>query len=201
MLRWSAGLFAVVQSGPLFHARKGAMTWVSPILYALVPTADPESFRTMPKMTTGLPLPPHPGAFGVQRKHHVHEGVDLYMPIASPVLAVEAGEVIAIRPFTGPALGHDWWLPTHGVWVSGASGVVLYGEIAPHVRLGQKLSAGELVGVVSRVLKKDKGRPTSMLHLELREPGNTDDIEWLDASRQPVTLRDPTPFLLECCSR
>ena len=174
------------------------MTWVSPVRYKLVPTADAESFRTMPKETTGLPLPPHPGAFGVQRKNHVHEGVDLYMPQDSAVLAVEAGEVLAVRFFTGPALGHHWWLPTYGVWVAGASGVVVYGEIEPHVKVGQRVNAGQVIGAVTRVLKKDKGRPTSMLHLELRASGDTTDIEWPDFCNRPPALRDPTPRLLEC---
>lgn len=174
------------------------MTWVSPVRYTLVTTADSESFRTMPEGTTGLPLPPHPGAFGVQRKKHVHEGVDLYMPQAAPVFAVEAGEVLAVRPFTGPALGHDWWLHTDGVWVAGASGVVVYGEIESQVTVGQRVNAGERIGAVTRVLKKDKGRPTSMLHLELRAHGDTTDIEWPDFANRPPTLRDPTPMLLEC---
>ena len=174
------------------------MKWVAPLPYKLVPTAEPDSFKTLPKGATGLPLPPHPGAFGVRRRYHTHEGVDLYMPLAAPVFAVERGEVIAVQPFTGPALGHDWWLPTQGVWVAGDSGVVVYGEIAPHVRVGQHLSAGELVGVISRVLKKDKGRPTSMLHLELRLPGHLESIEWRDHGNKPDALLDPTPFLLEC---
>lgn len=172
------------------------MSWVCPVPYALLPTADSESYKSMPAWTTGLPLAPHPGAFGVQRKHHVHEGVDLYMPIGAPVLSVEAGEVVAVRAFTGPELGHDWWLPTCAVWVSGPSGVVVYGEIAPHVKAGQAVVAGQVLGVVMRVLPTDKGRPTSMLHLELRVPGNTDDIEWLEMANRPEALLDPTPFLL-----
>ena len=176
------------------------MLWQNPLPYALIPTTDPLSFQRMPRMATGLPLGAHPGAFGVQRKHHTHEGVDLYAPQGTPVSTVEPGEVVAVRLFTGPALGHEWWLPTYGVWVAGPSGVVLYGEVAPHVKPGQKVAAGEILGVVTRVLKKDKGRPMSMLHLELRVPGNTDDIEWLDHANRPAALLDPTPFLLECVS-
>ena len=66
--------------------------------------------------------------------------------------------------------------------------------------VGQKVVAGEILGVVIRVLKKDKGRPMSMLHMELRVPGNTDDIEWVDYANRPAALLDPTPFLLECVS-
>ncbi|GBG14482.1 peptidase M23 [Novimethylophilus kurashikiensis] len=171
--------------------------WESPLKLQLVPTVDSLSFLTMPQGTTGLPLSPHPGAFGVRRRFHTHEGVDLYAPEGTEVFAVEAGEVIAVRQFTGPELGHDWWLPTYGVWIEGASGVVLYGEIEPHLAVGQQVMAGERVGTVLRVLKEDKGRPTSMLHLELRDSGNTADIEWLDNENRPAGLLDPTPYLLD----
>lgn len=175
------------------------MTWQSPVKYTLVQTADSLSFRHMPEGATGLPVAPHPGAFGVQRKNHVHEGVDIYVPEGTPVFAVEPGRVVAVRPFTGPVLGHHWWLPTQAVWVEGPSGVVVYGEIAPSVSDGQLVEAGALLGHVARVLKTDKGRPTSMLHLELRTPGNTDDIEWLDYEKRPPALLDPTPLLLTTC--
>lgn len=175
------------------------MAWFNPLDLRLIPTQDSESFRDMPPGATGLPLAPHPGAFAVRRRHHVHEGVDLYAPADTPVRAVEAGEVLAVRLFTGPALGHAWWLPTHAVWVSGASGVVVYGEISPQVTVGQRLAAGDLVGAVVPVLTRDKGRPMSMLHLELRAPGSVEDIEWLDFDTQPAALRDPTPWLLELC--
>lgn len=174
------------------------MRWHNPLPYQLLPTDDSMSFLTMPAQTTGLPLAPHPGAFGVRRRFHRHEGVDLYAPQGMPVYAVEPGRVIDVRLFTGPALGHDWWLPTYGVWVDGPSGTVLYGEVAPHVKVGQEVVAGDILGVVTRVLKVDKGRPMSMLHLELRTSGTTADIEWLDPDVQPEGLLDPTPLLLTC---
>lgn len=178
------------------------MTWINPIPYELHPTADPESFRTMPAMATGLPLPPHPGAFGVKRRFHTHEGTDLYCPQGTPVRAVEAGTIVAIKPFTGPHAGASvsHWRDTWAIFVSGASGIVVYGEVAAHTKVGQKVVSGELLGVVIRVLRHDKGRPMSMLHLELRVPGNTDDIEWLDHANRPAALLDPTPFLLESVS-
>lgn len=175
------------------------MAWHNPLPLRLIPTGDAESFRDMPPGATGLPLAQHPGAFAVQRRHHVHEGVDLYAPAGTPVFAVEAGEVLAVRWFTGPALGHSWWLPTHAVWVAGASGVVVYGEIAPQVMVGQRLQAGDRVGTVVPVLIQDKGRPMSMLHLELRAPGSVEDLEWFVAHARPQGLRDPTPSLLEAC--
>lgn len=177
------------------------MAWLNPVPYRLIPTDDGESFRTMPKWHTGLPLGQHPGAFGVQRKHHTHEGVDIYVPISTPVKTVEAGTVVAVVPFTGPRAGLPWWLDTWAVFVEGASGVVVYGEIASHVSLGQQLGSGELVGVVMPVLRHDKGRPRSMLHLELHAHGSRSAPQWLDHTVRPEVLRDPTPFLLACSLR
>lgn len=179
------------------------MPWCSPVPLTLIPTTDSESFAAMKEGETGLPLAPHPGAFAVRRKHHTHEGVDLYAPHGTPVSAVEAGVVLAVKPFTGPhagpGLGH--WLDTWAVFVEGATGVVVYGEVTAAVNVGERVTAGQLVGTVTTVLAKDKGRPRAMLHIELRERGNTADIEWLDASQHPSGLLDPTPFLMTCASK
>lgn len=171
------------------------MKWWKPVPHRLIPTSDPESFRNFGAFETGLPLPPHPGAFGVQRKYHTHEGVDLYVPQATPVMAVEDGIVAQVDVFTGPTLGQPWWNTTRAVWVDGASGTVVYGEIAPHVKPGQEIRRGEIVGVVARVLIKDKGRPMSMLHLELHELGSRQAPEW--TVDRPAVLQDPTNYLLE----
>ena len=172
------------------------MNWHPPISLALVPSDDSLSFKAMKPGETALPLPPHPGAFGVARAYHVHEGVDLYCAAGTPVQAVEAGTVVAIIPFTGPKAKSDWWHDTDAVLVEGASGVVLYGEIAPAgVKVGDNVERGALLGHVVQVLKVDKGRPMSMLHLEFHAAGTRDAYEWKEANGKPPTLRDPTPFL------
>lgn len=171
------------------------MTWISPIPFALQPTTDSDSFSGMPRGVTGLPMAPHPGGFGVQRKHHTHEGVDLYVPTGTPVWAVEPGEVVAVLPFTGPHAGSPWWKDTYAVFVEGPSGVVVYGEVAPHIKVGAKLLAGMILGVVTPVLRQDKGRPMCMLHLELHQPGSRSAPEWLVHDERPAVLLDPTPFL------
>lgn len=169
--------------------------WVCPLPLALKITADSESFRTHGPGVTGLPVEPHPGAFGVVRKHHIHEGVDLYCPSGTQVCAVEDGEVVAVLPFTGVKAGLPWWLDTDAVLVEGASGVVLYGEVAAAVGVGTSIKAGDRVGQVVRVLRNDKGRPTSMLHLELHVPGTRALVEWYADSPRPPSLLDPTLML------
>lgn len=171
------------------------MNWQSPLKLKLVQTNDSLSFKDMRDGETGLPLAPHPGAFGVQRQHHFHEGIDLYCPEGTAVYAVEAGIVVTVLPFTGAQVGMDWWEDTDAVLVEGVSGVVVYGEVTPTVKAGDVVAAGDVVGHVKRVLKIDKGRPMSMLHLELHTHGARLAPEWTAESGKPETLRDPTEFL------
>lgn len=173
-------------------------TWHHPLPLRLIPTNDGDSFRKMPGDATALPVAPHPAAFGVKRKHHTHEGVDLYVPVNTPVMAVEDGIVVSVAPFTGPQAGLPWWLDTSAVFVEGATGVVVYGEIEPCVKVGDELIAGQILGKVLRVLAKDKGRPTAMLHLELHKHGSRAAPEWLDHDAKPDVLCDPTPHLATC---
>jgi len=172
-----------------------AVTWNIPINKQLRPTTSRD--RIVGEHEMHLPLPPHPGAFGVKRQHHTHEGVDLYAPQGTPVYAVEAGEIVAVFPFTGSRATppSPWWRETEAILVEGPSGVVVYGEITPVVgrRIGYKLERGEPIGYVVQVLTKDKGYPMSMLHLELHVPGTRYAYDWSD--ERPPSLLDPTPFL------
>lgn len=176
------------------------MAWHNPLPLKLVSTDDSMSFQRLSRAETGLPLAPHPGAFGVRRANHTHEGIDLYAPHGTPVFAVEVGEVVAVKPFTGPHAGLPWWLDTWAVFVEGPSGVVVYGEIDPTVAAGDTVLPGQQLGTVATVLAKDKGRPRSMLHLELHTPGSRIAPEWLVHDQRPEVLRDPTPYLLACAS-
>jgi ubiquinone/menaquinone biosynthesis C-methylase UbiE len=128
--------------------------------------------------------------------HDTHTGVDLYCDLGTEVFAVEGGKVVSVERFTGDAAGSPWWLETWAVLVEGASGVVVYGELEkPSVAEGDHVVAGARVGKVARVLIKDKGRPMSMLHLELYAAGTTRTKWW--RYERPADLVDPTPYLLE----
>lgn len=171
------------------------MKWHNPVPYKLVPTQESESFKTMKDNETGLPLSPHPGSFGFVRKNHTHEGVDLYVPEGTPVFAVENGIIVNIIKFTGEHCGSDWWENTWSVMIEGKSGVVNYGEIIPsEFNVGDFITRGDIVGAVKKVLKKDKGRPMSMLHLELYKHGTKNCVEW--KNEKDENLLDPTPYLL-----
>ncbi len=144
-----------------------------------------------------IPREGEPGAFGAVRRHDVHTGVDLHCGAGQSVLAVERGVVVAVEEFTGPAAGSPWWLPTRAVLVEGASGVVLYGEVVPEGAMvtGALVAQGDRVGVVTRVLRHDKGAPTTMLHLELYAPGVRSGVWWRHGEARPEGLRDPTAHL------
>lgn len=151
-----------------------------------------------PPGTFWVPFFPHPGAFAAERRHHTHEGVDLYAAEGTPVRAVETGTVVAMEAFTGPSAGSPWWRDTQALLVEGPTGVVVYGElrVADGVAVGQTVAAGALLGHLIPVLRHDKGRPMTMLHLELHEPGTRASVAWDPGAPRPNSLRDPTPWLI-----
>ena len=145
-----------------------------------------------------VPNSKHEGGFGYVRKNHIHEGVDLYQPPETNVYALETGVVVGIFPFTGKSVGSNWWNDTDCVMISGESGVLNYGEIKvdQHVSVGATVIAGQLIGSIVQVLKKNKGKPMAMLHFERYAVGTTEPIkEWSLNSAQPSQLCNPTMLL------
>lgn len=144
-------------------------------------------------------MPDAPGTFGYARSTDIHTGVDLYCNPGTQVVAMEPGVVIAIEPFTGAKADSPWWNDTDSVMVQGASGrVICYGEISSDhvsVQVGQAVAAGDEIGVLHvPVLRKFKGRPTVMLHLEMYE-GPSEAVWWPTGTPKPALLMDPTPLL------
>lgn len=140
-----------------------------------------------------------PASFGYVRRHHTHEGVDLLTTGPQTVFAMEDCEVVRVCQFTGPEVGSPWWLPTWCVMAEGPSGLVVYGELGTLflAREGDRVRQGDSLGSLTRVLRHEKGYPTTMLHLELRKAGHTELFDWKLGEPKPDWLLDPTPFLLE----
>jgi murein DD-endopeptidase MepM/ murein hydrolase activator NlpD len=160
-------------------------------MYDLISPIDP-----VPPIPIG---PNHPGSFGFNRHQHVHTGIDLYAPHGSPVRAMESGKIIAIDWFTGPSISMPWWNDTRAVYIEGESGVFNYGEIQelPGLKVGDDITQGQFIGYVLTVLRKYKGRPMSMLHLELYDHGYIDTWrEWKIGDPKPEHLKDPTFYLV-----
>ncbi len=149
----------------------------------------------MIKILDKYELPHEQGKFGAIRKYDIHTGVDLYCEPNSNVYAIEDGIVIGIEFFTGENAGSPWWNETECVLVEGSSGVIVYGEIATAVRLHEWIGQGELIGNVKTVLKKDKGLPMTMLHVELYKNKTKDTCSWPLNTPQPDNLLDVTIML------
>lgn len=160
-------------------------------------TIDSYSFLDLSENEVELPLYPHVGSFGIRRRHDIHKGVDLYANIGSEVIAVEDGIIVDICPFTGPKAGFPWWLDTEGVYIKGSSGIVVYGEIKANknLKIGDFVKQGDLIGTVLRVLIEDRGRPTSMLHLELHEHNHIHCNQWELKKEKPHGILDPSVYL------
>ena len=160
---------------------------------------DDEASRYLDlRVQTHIPIGNHCGAFGAKRLHDIHTGIDLYANDGEGVIAADRGIVVAMFPFTGIRAGSSWWLDTYAVAVEDKTGVWLYGEIEPsaHIKVGVELDGGDLLGTVKRVLRNDKGRPTSMLHLERYVHGCRDFAPvWYRGQAQPPQLLDPTQEL------
>lgn len=131
-----------------------------------------------------LPMPDipsccHYGAYMVKRKFDVHTGVDLYAKEGSSVYAVEDGEIVAIRPFTGEEAGTPHWNNTMSIDIEGYTGTICYGEVDVAINLnkrrnwkvGDRVQASDHIANVKRVLQEFKGKATSMLHFAIHRPG------------------------------
>lgn len=161
----------------------------------LLETTDSDSFHYLPSGFSGVPTKNHVGAFGAVRKKHIHEGVDIYLDEGHPIHSNGVGIIKAIIPFTGSKCNSGWWHDTEAVVVSYSGGDVLYGEIIVNsiLRVGDVVTDGQLLGHITPVLKKDKGRPMSMLHLE-RYNNFTTPFEWYD-DNDTIPVTNPTDML------
>ena len=144
-----------------------------------------------------IPSGDEPGGFGFNRKYDIHTGVDLYTQQWESVFTIEAGIVVNVLPFTGILADSPWWFDTQAVMVEGESGVILYGELKPIVKVGDVLEEGSYIGSVERVLKQDKGKvpSTSMLHMELYKHGTREPVWWKLEEDKPEVLLDITTLL------
>lgn len=167
-------------------------------------TIDSYSFLDLDlKNEIEIPMYPHVGSFGIRRRYDHHCGVDLYAPEGEFVYPVEDGEIVDICPFTGPKAGYNFWLDTDAIYVKGKSGIVVYGEIevTKQLKIGDKVNINQCIGSVKRVIVKDKGRPMSMLHLELHDKNHIHCGHWHRDGQKPIGKLDPTNLLIKSIKR
>lgn len=153
--------------------------------------------------TIFIPYMNHPGAFGTKRKFDHHTGVDLYTASGSAVYNMRAGVIRGIGTFTGEAVGSPWWNETQYIVVESLGEFFLYGEIepVPTLEVGQNVARGQLIGIVQQVLKQDKGRPMSMLHIERFSEfvlvDRISGVVWEHDKRKPYGLKNPLMAIWE----
>lgn len=141
-------------------------------------------------------IPPPHGRFAAQRKFDIHSGIDLYAEPGTRVVAIENCTVIDVIQFTGEAVQSPWWNDTWAVLAAGASGTVLYGELQSAVEKGSELLQGDTVGHLLQVLKRDKGLPMCMLHLEHYSHGTKNICSpWYKFEEKEENLLDPAILL------
>ena len=140
-------------------------------------------------------IPKH-GSFGAIRKHDVHTGVDLYGNEGDPVFALEDGLVQDVGLFTGESVGSPWWEDTWYIGVSSLSGYIVYGEVTTNIEVGTRVKKGDLLGSIKRVLRRNKGKLQSMLHLELYTERVLDPVVWELGQPKPEKLENPTKLLI-----
>jgi len=174
--------------------------WIFPIKHwSLGVTWDSMSFRNInTESDVEIPVGNHVGAFGAIRRHDIHKGVDLYCPSGTPVYAVESGKVVDIRWFTGEKAGCSWWRNTMGISIEGETGVIVYGEMIVNkdIKSGDDIGQGQKLGEIEQVMKKDNGRPLSMLHFALHRHAVLSNGRWEIGKPQPSGLLDPTNRLI-----
>jgi hypothetical protein len=153
----------------------------------------------------GIPINSHPGAFGNARKYNFHEGVDLYGREGDSVYAMKEGVVISNQRFTGPSVGHDWWLETDAVTIKSDTEYFVYGELKSDLKVGDFVKMGNKIGELVPVLPAEKIRKdipehsNVMLHLE-KWNFNYDEVAgwkaWTTRDDRPNWLEDPTNDLI-----
>ena len=149
-----------------------------------------------------IPVCLHYGSYLSKRRFDVHTGTDLYAPVNAPVYAIEKGEVVKIRYFTGKEAGCPHWNTTWAVDIEGNSGIICYGEIDPSftIKEGHMVGVGQSIGRVLQVLKNDKGKAMSMLHFAIHRFGWKhlyEEQQDPDKEHHYDLQIDPTPLLIQ----
>lgn len=104
------------------------------------------------------------GRFGEQRSDHVHNGIDIAVPIGTKVQAVADGKVIA----AGKADGYGYWVKIDHGKINGKQVTSEYGHINSwNVSVGQQIHQGDVIA-----LSGNRGYSKGPhLHLTIRENG------------------------------
>ncbi len=165
-----------------------------------------------------VPQPGQSGSFWEDRGDRHHAGVDLYAPLNTPVLAIQASRILRTYIHTSPGIC-PYWNTTYAIVLQLPSGTFLkYAElgslaVSPH----QVVACGAIIGHVGQVLLPERIIPAdppyihglqnshhaAMLHLEAYAslPPEEDDHylggNFFNLSIPPQGLLNPASLLEE----
>lgn len=107
------------------------------------------------------------GFFWEDRGDRYHCGLDFYAPFKSHVFAIESGQIVSIHPFTSPRM-IPYWNDTIALVLEGESGYLYkYAELdSVDVNISDHVKAGDILGRVGRVLKKENIDKTSPVYIQ-----------------------------------
>jgi murein DD-endopeptidase MepM/ murein hydrolase activator NlpD len=134
-----------------------------------------------------------PRSFGAPRRGgRKHAGCDLYAPLGSDVVAIDAGKILEVRPF--------YWKTQAVVIEHPGIGVVRYGEITPGpgISNGVRVTEGMIIGSIAQLINPRPGglNPHPMLHFELYAGTGTGPLSTADGPYQRRgDLQNPTALL------
>ena len=115
-----------------------------------------------------IPQPGEPGSFWEDRGDRHHAGVDLYAPVGSPVLAIQASRILRISVHTSPGI-LPFWNTTYAIVLQLPSGITLrYAELGEiSVSVEQVVTCGQVLGHVGQVLLPNRIIPTDPQYIHL----------------------------------
>lgn len=121
-----------------------------------------------------LPLDKFPGwpvrSFGVQRSSsHVHQGVDLYAPKGTPILAISDGVAVQVRTSLGPSNGKKTGAGRNVV-IQHPGGIWSWYMHLDTVKIkeGQTVKAGQQIGTLGNSMFSDiVMKSPAHLHFEI----------------------------------
>jgi hypothetical protein len=143
-----------------------------------------------------LPSLESQNCFAAKRKHDYHTGVDLFCEENDEVYSMYDGIVTNVIEFTGYSES-PWWNDTLAIMIyhPEIQKTFLYGEILTKIKVGRTVKAGQEIGRVKTVLKKDKGKPMTMLHMECYKGLQNNAVWWYHDKKCPNNLEDITKYL------
>lgn len=164
-----------------------------------------------------LPRFPENGSFWESRGDRFHCGVDFYCEEDTPILSCEDGYVLDIGTFTSPNQIYYWNI-TYFVLIKSLKSdyIFKYAEMKRHyVRKYQNIKQGQIIGLVGKVINRNKlsmfsplyiqkiaaSNNCSMLHLELHKFPYTEIKPYLGGNYfgldKPNSLLNIEKFLIE----